>query len=39
MIQDPRIFDSESILSAIYNGMVVIDAEGTITYFNKTAEI
>jgi len=31
-------FDSSLVLHAIYNGMLAIDAEGIITYFNKTAE-
>ena len=34
----PDIFDSQLVLNAIYNGIVAIDKEGLITYFNKTAE-
>lgn len=33
-----KSLDSELMLNSIYNGIVVIDAEGTIIYFNKTAE-
>jgi len=30
--------DPQLMLNSIYNGIIVIDAEGTIIYFNKTAE-
>jgi PAS domain S-box-containing protein len=38
VMDHPKDFDSESVLNAIYNGLVAIDIEGSITYFNKTAE-
>jgi PAS domain S-box-containing protein len=31
-------FDPEGVLNSIYNGVITIDAEGRITFFNKTAE-
>lgn len=31
-------FDSQLILNAIYNGIIAMNEEGIITYFNKTAE-
>jgi PAS domain S-box-containing protein len=31
-------FDSELLLNSIYNGIVAIDKDGIINYFNKTAE-
>jgi PAS domain S-box-containing protein len=34
----PKGFTPQLVLNAIYNGIVAIDAEGIITYFNKTAE-
>jgi len=32
------MFDTQLILNSIYNGIVAIDGDGVITYFNKTAE-
>src|SRR3989337_4146682 len=37
-MEDSSTFDPHLVLSSIYNGIVVIDSEGAITYFNKTAE-
>ncbi len=34
----PNSFNVESVLNAIYNGIVAIDEQGIIIYFNKTAE-
>ena len=31
-------FDAQLVLNSIYNGIIAIDSEGVITYFNKTAE-
>ncbi|MBS3919545.1 MAG: sigma 54-interacting transcriptional regulator [Deltaproteobacteria bacterium] len=31
-------FDAQLVLNSIYNGIIAIDSEGMITYFNKTAE-
>ena len=31
-------FDTQSVLNSIYNGIIAIDGEGVINYFNKTAE-
>ncbi|OGP96729.1 MAG: hypothetical protein A2157_04460 [Deltaproteobacteria bacterium RBG_16_47_11] len=35
---EPIILDPHFVLNSIYNGIVAVDAEGIITYFNKTAE-
>jgi PAS domain S-box-containing protein len=37
-LENSNEFDSSLVLHAIYNGILAIDAEGIITYFNKTAE-
>jgi PAS domain S-box-containing protein len=34
----PKPLDSESLLNSIDNGIITIDADGMIIYFNKTAE-
>lgn len=36
--QITKSFDHQLALNSIYNGIVAIDKEGLITYFNKTAE-
>src|SRR4030042_2429381 len=38
VMKEARNFDPRLALNAIYNGIVAIDEEGIITYFNKTAE-
>jgi len=38
MIESSKTFDHRLVLDAIHNGIVAIDGEGVITYFNKTAE-
>lgn len=37
-MKSSKTFDHRLVLDAIYNGIVAIDGEGVITYFNKTAE-
>jgi PAS domain S-box-containing protein len=37
-MKDASNFDPRLVLNAIYNGIVAIDEEGIIIYFNKTAE-
>ena len=37
-MKSSKTFDPRLVLNAIYNGIVAIDGEGVITYFNKTAE-
>jgi PAS domain S-box-containing protein len=37
-MEEVKVFDPQSVLNSIYNGIIAIDSEGTITYFNKTAE-
>jgi len=37
-MKSSKTFDHCLVLDAIYNGIVAIDGEGVITYFNKTAE-
>jgi PAS domain S-box-containing protein len=37
-MKDARNFDLRLVLNAIYNGIVAIDEEGIMIYFNKTAE-
>lgn len=37
-MENSKTFDPEWVLQSIYNGIIAIDAEGIINYFNKTAE-
>jgi PAS domain S-box-containing protein len=37
-MKSSKTFDHRLVLNAIHNGIVAIDGEGVITYFNKTAE-
>jgi PAS domain S-box-containing protein len=37
-MEHPRTLDIQLVLNSIYNGIIAIDAEGIINYFNKTAE-
>lgn len=37
-MEHSKTFDLRLVLNSIYNGIVAINSEGTITYFNKTAE-
>jgi PAS domain S-box-containing protein len=37
-MEKPALIDSHLLLNAIYNGIVAINTEGVIVYFNKTAE-
>ena len=37
-MKSSKTFDHRLVLDAIHNGIVAIDGEGVITYFNKTAE-
>jgi len=37
-VEHSKDFDPRLVLNSIYNGIVAIDSEGIITYFNKNAE-
>lgn len=37
-MKSSKTFDHRLVLDTIHNGIVAIDGEGVITYFNKTAE-
>jgi sensor histidine kinase regulating citrate/malate metabolism len=37
-MENIKIFDPSWVLDSIYNGIISINEEGVITYFNKTAE-